>query len=322
MLQTETIEFGWKAANYRLQTAIIDWLSDLARMTSPEASLGAAIGAGTLFTIDPRHIERILIRPWALSGEPAAIRAAGMALGMPVIRGRDAAGARLLAAQWAKSQSLYLQLCATAAYGGLLGAWDVSANAAANLWDIGKSSTPLLSEANVGLAQLMIAGRSAVRSRGSVLALLESQLAIKPAHSTRVRDVFGLIVLFLSSPLRNAKHSFDSLLSNESEAKRTFFHLLSDCIANGESDSAYMCIDSLIDAVANRRLDRTTLVNIIRGARDCAAASGFRRRMGTRLRSMLLSLANATSYEKESEIADALLWHFFEVGGRSRNARR
>lgn len=298
----------WELLDSGFRVRFCQWLSNLAE--TPEVRWDAAFTAGVLFSLDPVIAESQILRPWAEHASADFRRCAGMALGAPIAIGDDPAPARRLATVWSVDASLELRHAATVAYGGLLGAWDTASSAPWQLVRIGALTPPLRLEADLGLANLVVAGAEAVSARSTVLAYLR---LLADGHTERQR-VFGCLPLLIGALLRPqpvCRESFDAV-QRERDNWDALLSMVALALVTPEGvPYGSAVIGLLLHGAARGRLDLELVEDVVRSLKDARRPHGDVPRLGATLRRVLS--ASKRSHDREvGSVAAELMRRFFE----------
>ncbi len=258
------IRYLWSQLGGDFRQPFLRWLRDLPEGFGGKLAFAAARAAGILFAVDPVTIEQQLLRPWALDDHERVRNGTAIALGMPALVGADPGASRRLLQQWSNNQNQLLRRAAVAGYGGPLGIWDPSAAAVSRLWEVGWSESQLTDQANRAFAGLCAGGAEAERVRSTAIGLLAAR--IETVEATRVYEVLPLVFAQLAAGSRLARESLESLFSEGERAARLgLASVLGQAFVNREGrDSARACLGTLLRAVAEGRLSRAAMEQLIR----------------------------------------------------------
>lgn len=270
------LEYLWTHAGIGFRKAFQEWLTTLSRHRSQDMQHGASIAAGVLLTLDPRYVESAIIRPWAMEDDLGPVLAVANALGVPTIMNLGGDVGQRLAKSWISTDDIDLRYAAIYAYGGPLGAWDLSCAAPVELWQAACEEDGLSRHAEHNLAWLCAVGPDAGHLRFAVLSLLADQLSGRLSEGTSVPrqalKIFALAVNALSSKDEQQAESLRSLLGGAEEAAKELFVLLlaRTWSAGYARRSTERTIEALVRAAEEQVISVQTLVELIRAAKDSA----------------------------------------------------
>jgi len=303
----DVVQALWRAVGAEFRGPYCDWLGGLPAVR--RLGWHAAYTAGALFAVDPVLIEAQVLRPWALSRDAGRRRCAGLALGTPVATGADPTAARMLANAWATSDSLALRHAAVAAYGGLLGAWDVASAAPLKLFLIGQSMPELRAEADRAMGSLMVAGAEAVGARSWVIGYLKLAIADRSGQ-IRVFGCLPSIVEALVAPDAVCAESLSALRAEPDNWASLLGLIGTAMVTSAGVADARRCLSLFVHAAANGRLDHEVIEDVIRGMRASQVPSGKVPRLGSTTRRALAALSRSGD-ENVKGVAISLLQRFF-----------
>jgi hypothetical protein len=305
------LSYLWREVSHGFRRPFLDWLHELAHHDRWILQSAAAVTAGTLFIDEPLVVERELLRPWARADRPDVRACAALALGVPVALGHDSTAARALTRSMGSGADLRRRHVAVMAYGGLLGAWDASSAAPSHLWRIGNETPHLARRADAALAALMVAGEDASRVRATVLGVLVAE-AGERRLPTRVERLLPRICRALTSRNREARASLAALLDAEEQSRRLLARLFVRVLTapRGAVGGGRAAIQVLLRAVADGRVDRDVLLDLIREMKAATTSDAELARLGAVLE-RVLRLEAANRAASTGEIASMALLAFF-----------
>ena len=284
------VAYLWRNLGGTFERSYLEWLKDLGGHDDARVREGAAITAGILFAIEPIVAESRILRPWALSDLPRQRGCVGLALGVPATIGDDPTPARSLARNWGNGPNLALRHAAVTAYGGLLGAWDSGAAAAARLWIVGEETPELRAAADASLAWLVAAGTDAGEARAAVLGVMIALLDIDRTPR-RVYEFLPRAVARLVAGDGAARDSLDALFTErEAEslaALATLFARAFDAPA-GHS-SARVAFHLLLEAVSGGIVKTDVALELVREMKVAARKRSRLSAFGSQLERALLA---------------------------------
>ncbi len=297
----------WLALGPAFRGRYCDWLAELAG--APGLKWHAAFTAGVLFSVDPALIEARVLRPWLDSDLRPLIRCAGLALGAPVAVGDDPSAARRLAHFWATSGQQPARLAAIAAYGGLLGAWDVSSAAPLKLFALCQVSPELRGEAQAALARLVVAGADAVSARTAVISYLNLSIADRAARAL-VYDCLPAVAGALVRPDAICAGSLAALREETGNWLGLAGLIAMALTEPGRSDHGPHCLGLFVQASASGEHDQDLVEDLIRGMRGTCRSPQGEERLGLAIKRALAGFTRSDD-EQVSARARALLRSFF-----------
>ena len=311
------LEAIWEASPIDVRQALLAWLVDLPSGQDGGMKAAAAVATGLLFTIEPRLVERLVLRPWLERGSGLQVVCAAYATGAAPYVGRTAQPARHLVKSWSTSGSSHQRRAAVFAYGGPLGLTDPEVSASTKLWALAADSN-LTRLAHENLAQLGCSGAdsSSRRSRASALRMLARLCLGRPREARQAYAAAATFTETLSSNQSYARESFESLLSGlEDEAFEDLTTIWTSMLTVPIGrPAASRCVKALVRAVDSGTLSEQEIVDIVRKMRDSARRTGSLKRLGDSLLNEIRS--SRTRESAGSQTAKLLLKTFFEAGAR------
>ncbi|QNE22418.1 hypothetical protein F1D05_36625 [Kribbella qitaiheensis] len=286
---TAVVQYLWSHLGAEFRAGYLRWLRRIASSSEAELRMGAAIAAGALLVIEPRFTERELIRWWALSGKRHLLLAAAIAVGVPTALNESNSVGRKLVNSWIGDENESLLHCAVLAYGGPLGAWDISSAAPVRLWRLGLDKPKLEPLCNESLAGLCVAGPDAVQIRYAVLSLLVEQMPKKASIARRALTVFAAVVETMTDG-RSNEESLRSLLDGGEEPALDAFALLlskSWSMPRAARTGSFI-LHSLIESAETQVIDYSHIADLVRRAKRWAKDGGTITQLGAGLRAALL----------------------------------
>jgi hypothetical protein len=306
-----TTRWLWRTLGPDFRGPFVEWLSELATSGELQVRFGAAFTAGTLFVDDARYIEGTLLRPWALSEQTRCRHAAAIALSVPTALGADTSTAHKLANSWGSTDNVFFRDTVVRAYGSWLGSTDTAAIAVGHLWRIGEQTPELRPHADVALARLVAAGAEAATARATVVALLTT---LGQHHETRGRMLLGLPIVIkrLTNGDRAARASLEALLGPDERptAEALCALLLSALLGTAASKrSATLCLQVLLAASQEGRIDEDHIAEFIRTMKDVAPSPSELDLFRVRLNSLLMTESRRRRPRRDAALA--ILRRFF-----------